>query len=157
MPVVRKIIGTRLEDAEKIISRAKVCFLALSDHHSPYIVPMNFGYHDGYFYFHSGQGGKKLEILAQNPEVAISLSLDEKLYIRHENVACSYSMLYKSVVAFGKAEFVDDPEEKRKILNIIMKQYTEKQDFTYNDPAVINVVVFKVKIREISTHIREFG
>lgn len=157
MPAVRKTISHELKDAEKIIARSQVCFLAMSDQDIPYVVPMNFGYHEGYLYLHTGPGGKKLDILARNPEVSIAFSLDEKLHVRHETVACSYSMLYKSVVAAGKVEFVESPDEKKEILNHIMRQYTEKQDFRYNDPAVNNVVVFKVKIREICTHIREFG
>ncbi|NLJ06340.1 MAG: pyridoxamine 5'-phosphate oxidase family protein, partial [Sphingobacteriales bacterium] len=80
MPAVRKTISHELKDAEKIIARSQVCFLAMSDQDIPYVVPMNFGYHEGYLYLHTGPGGKKLDILARNPEVSIAFSLDEKLH-----------------------------------------------------------------------------
>lgn len=153
MPVRKKIL-TRIEEIQEIIDNSSVCYLAMSDNNKPYVVPMNFGYQDGIFYFHGGDFGKKLAILRKNPQVSISLVSESKLHKRHEEVACSYSMLYKSVVAQGEVVFENDPHLKRKYLNIIMKQYTGKDDFEYNDPAVNNVIVFFVKVYKITAHLR---
>lgn len=153
---VRKKIITDKSEIEKIINQAKVCHLSMIDKDlTPYSIAMNFGFRDNCFYFHSGPGGKKLELLEKNPNVCISIAFDTELFVRHEEVACSYSMLYKSVVAKGKAEFVDDPAQKREQLNILMKQYTPKDDYSYNDPAINNVVLFKVVCTEITAHKRE--
>ncbi|MBC8342413.1 MAG: pyridoxamine 5'-phosphate oxidase family protein [Bacteroidetes bacterium] len=152
---VRKKIITDKSEIEKLLQQAEVCHLSMIDlDGTPYTIAMNFGFRDNCFYFHSGPGGKKLELLEKNPNVCISLAFDTELFVRHENVACSYSMLYKSVVAKGKAVFVVDPDEKREQLNIVMKQYTQKEDYKYNDPAVNNVVLFKVECTEITAHHR---
>jgi hypothetical protein len=40
--------------------------------------------------------------------------------------------------------FVDDYEEKARILNVVMRKYTGK-DFSYKAPAVNNVEIYKVE------------
>jgi len=157
MPAIKKNISFDEKVAAEIINQAKVCFLALSENGKPYNVPMNFGYEPGYFYLHTGPGGKKLEVIKQNKYASIAISIDEKLHFRNENMACSYSMLYKSVVADGEIEFIEENEEKARILNIIMKQYTRKDNYVYGQPSLDNVIVFKLKINQISSITRIFG
>lgn len=140
-----------LEEMEDIIRSCQVCFLSMVDeNHLPYVVPMNFGYEQGVIYFHGYDTGRKIDILLKHPQVCIAFSTGEKLDWQNENVACSYFMRYKSVIVEGKVHFVEDIEEKRKILNIIMKHYTGREDFTYSLPALKNVCVFYVPIEKIS-------
>ena len=54
-------------------------------------------------------------------------------------------MKYRSVLVYGRVEFVEESEEKIKALNCIMRQYTDRV-FTYSDPAVREVAVYKVII-----------
>jgi nitroimidazol reductase NimA-like FMN-containing flavoprotein (pyridoxamine 5'-phosphate oxidase superfamily) len=153
---VRKKIITEKEKLEIILKKATIAHLSMQDTDGySYTVPMNFGFQDNCFFFHSGPGGKKLALLEKNPKVSISVSFDEELFVRHDHVACSYSMLYKSVVAKGKAVFVEDAHEKTLCLNSIMRQYSERDDFSYNAPALNNVIVFKVDCEEICGHSRE--
>jgi uncharacterized protein len=128
--------------------------MAMVDNGKPYVVPMNFGYHDGVFYLHSGHTGKKMEILRKNPDVCLSLDIDSELNVRHENVACSYSMKYKSVIAHGKVEFVEDEQLKVEFMNLIMKHYCGRDDFQYSKPAISNVMIMIVKPVEICGHNR---
>ena len=140
---------------ESIIAKCEVCNMSMVDEDNlPYVVPMNFGYREGVIYFHAAKLGRKIGILQNKPEVAISFSTNHKLYNQNENVACSYGMSYQSVFAFGKVEFVEDYDEKVDALNIIMAQYTDRE-FTYNRPAVVNVAVFKVKADRFTG--KEFG
>jgi len=133
-----------LPEIEEIIRQCEACHLAMTDENNlPYLVPMNFGYRDGWIYFHGDQQGKKMELLRKNPIVSISMSTGHTLFQRHEQVACSYGMEYKSVVIRGKVELIEDYNEKLEALSIIMAQYTDK-DFTFSQPSVINVAVFKV-------------
>jgi nitroimidazol reductase NimA-like FMN-containing flavoprotein (pyridoxamine 5'-phosphate oxidase superfamily) len=112
---------------------------------SPYVVPMNFGYNNGIIYLHSSKTGKKMNILKANNNVCVGFSTDHELRWQSEQVACSYSMKYRSVLVYGRVEFVEEPEEKIKALNCIMRHYTER-DFTYSEPAVREVAVYKVII-----------
>mgnify|MGYP001001334860 CR=1 FL=1 len=57
-------------------------------------------------------------------------------------------MKYRSVIAYGKVEFIIDPVAKIDALNVIMKNYTDRK-FKYNDPAIRDVNVFKVNVEKL--------
>ncbi len=137
-------------DIDEIILKCNVCYVGMMDvDNTPYVVPFNFGYEDGVIYLHSSKKGKKIEILKKHPQVCIVFSADHLLHAQSEQVACSYSMHYRSVQAFGEIEFVDDKEEKIRILNVIMKNYSDRE-FTYNDPSVREVCTFKIVVKRFS-------
>lgn len=141
-------ITTRAEQ-EQIIGKCQFCNLAMTDPEGkPYVIPMNFGFDGEYVYFHGSAAGKKVDVLRANPNVCISFSTDHELRYVNEEVACSWSMKYRSVLIYGKAEFVTEPEEKIKCLNIVMKHYAARE-FEYNAPAVREVMVFRVKIEKM--------
>ncbi len=138
-----------------IIDKCDVCYLGMVDSdNNPYVLPFNFGYENDTIYLHSAGEGKKIDILKQNPNVCVTFSTDHKLFHRHEHVACSYGMRYRSVVAYGKVVFINDFDQKKEVLNIIMRKYTGK-NFDYNPPAVNNVAIYKIEISKIEG--RELG
>ena len=142
-------VVTLKDEIERIIASCDVCNLAMVDPEGrPYVIPMNFGYKDDVIYLHSAQKGRKIDIIRKNNRVSVSFSADHELRWQSENVACSYSMKYRSVLAHGHVEFVEDMEEKAKCLNVIMKQYTDRE-FTYNDPALRDVMVFRVVVEKM--------
>lgn len=137
------------EEIERIIASCEVCYLSMVDQdNKPYIIPMNFGYKKDCIYLHSSQTGKKIDILNNNNNVCIAFSTDHELRWQSENVACSYSMKYRSVLAYGKVEFIEDFDQKIEALNVVMAQYT-KREFEYSNPAVKDVKVFKVIIEKL--------
>jgi len=138
-----------------IINRCQWCHLAMVDAEGyPYVIPMNFGYREQVIYMHGAQHGKKIFALRQNPFVCINFSTDQVLRFRDEDVACSWSMKYRSVLVYGKAEFITDPEEKIAALNIIMAQYSHKA-FKFNPPSIHEVNVWKIKVDKMEG--RAFG
>jgi len=137
------------QEINEIIDKCDACYLGMVDEQGlPYVLPFNFGYEDGIIYLHSAQTGRKIDIIRKNPNVCVAFSTDHKLFFRHEPVACSYGMDYRSVLAYGKIVFIEDFDEKVRILNIIMRKYAGN-DFSYNPPAVNNVAIFKVEISKI--------
>jgi nitroimidazol reductase NimA-like FMN-containing flavoprotein (pyridoxamine 5'-phosphate oxidase superfamily) len=114
----------------------------------PYVIPMNFGYDGEYIYFHGSATGKKADVLRNNQSVCISFSTDHELRYVNEGVACSWSMRYRSVIAYGTAEFVDDPEDKTLCLNKVMAHYTDRP-FTFSAPSIKEVMVFKVRVEKM--------
>jgi len=132
---------------EDILSRATVCRLGLCDGGRPYVVPLCFGYKENALYFHCAMEGKKLEILRKNENVCFEVDIEHEL-IKGE-AACDWGMKYKSVIGFGKAVFVEDAESKRKALDIIMQQFSEKS-FEYPANAIENTVVIKVEIESMT-------
>ncbi len=135
---------------DEIIRKCTFCTVGMVDPEGkPYILPMNFGYADGVVYLHSAPEGKKVDILRNNNQVCINFSADLELRHQHEDMACSYSMRYRSVLLYGRVDFIDDPDEKRKILDILMRQYSNRSGFNYNDPAVRNVLVYRILAEKI--------
>jgi uncharacterized protein len=143
-----KVVTAR-EDIDKIIAHCVFCNVAMVDNNNdPYVIPMNFGYHDGFIYLHSSRIGKKIDILKINNKVCISFSTDHELRWQSEQMACSYSMKYRSVLVYGKIEFIEEPEKKIEALNCIMRHYIDKE-FAYSEPSVREVAVYKVLIDKI--------
>ncbi len=130
---------------EEIISACDVCYIGMVDEgEMPYTLPFNFGYKDGTLFIHSGPGGHKTEVLKRNPNVCVVFSTAHEMYHQSEDVACSFSMKYKSVILKGKVEFIEDIEEKVQALSVVMKQYTQRENFRYSMPALKNVNVMRI-------------
>jgi len=133
-------------ELEKIIQNCEICHIAMVDQNNmPYVLPFNFGYGNDEIFLHSAQQGKKIDILKNNPQVCVAFSGDYELRYRDVEVACSYSWKYRSVLVYGKVEFITDMDQKVDALNFIMKNYSDRS-FKYNDPAVKDVNCYKVVI-----------
>jgi nitroimidazol reductase NimA-like FMN-containing flavoprotein (pyridoxamine 5'-phosphate oxidase superfamily) len=138
---------------EAIIRKAQICHLAFSDGTIPYVIPMHFGYDNGTLYFHSGQNGKKMEILKKNPDVSFALETDVELV--QAKTACEFTARFRSVVGFGRASIVEDREEKRKALSVLMRQYSEKS-FTFRDEKLKIVAIIKVTVTEMMARVHGY-
>ncbi len=129
-----------------VIRRSQFCHLSMADiDGKPYVIPMNFGFKDDVIFLHGAQHGKKITILKQNPSVCINFTTDHVLRYQNEEVACSWSMKYRSVLCYGEVEFILDPEEKIAAFHIVMAQYT-KGEFKFNPPSIREVCVWRVKV-----------
>jgi len=136
------------QEIDEIIKKCQVCHIAMADASGiPYVIPMNFGYSNGVIYLHSARHGKKIDILKSNPNICVAFSTDHHLRYQHEDVACSYSMKYRSVLAHGRVEFVEDSEEKIRHLDIVMAQYSTRE-FKFNPPALREVCCYKVVVEK---------
>lgn len=152
---MKTLVHTDKELIEETISKCSICYVGLADTDgTPYVLPMNFGYQGGTVYLHSAPEGRCISILESNPKVCITFSTDHDLVFQHPEVACSYRMRSKSVLCWGEVQFEENFDKKTEALNIIMKQYSDK-DFSYSDPAVKNVKIWIVELDKISC--KEFG
>jgi len=150
-----RILSDRSE-MESIIRKCQVCHIAMVDPEGlPYILPFNFGYEKNIIYFHSAREGKKIRILTKNPNVCVEFSTDYMLRFQNERVGCSYTMKYRSVLAYGKVEFIEDLEQKTNLMNIVMRNYTSG-DFTYNPPSMNEVLCWIVRIEKLEGKINGY-
>lgn len=131
-------------ELEAVINEARVCRVGMSDGRLPYIVPLCFGFADDTFYFHCAAEGRKLEILAKNPEVC--LELEAGVALKPGASACDWGMAYRSVIGFGRAERVEAPEAKRRALDLIMARYAPGT-FEYPDAALKKTAILQVRVR----------
>ncbi len=128
---------------EAIIQKATVCRLGLSEGQFPYVVPMCFGYQNSVVYLHGALQGRKIDIIKQNPNVCVEFESHAEI-VKAER-PCNWSMRYQSVIGFGKAELLQDLAEKRKALNVIMRQYYDRP-FCFEDDYLKSAAVIRVEI-----------
>ncbi len=92
----------------------------------PYVIAVNYVYHEGKVYFHSKNSGHKLDNLAVNARVCFEVSRVDELVIQAN--PCKSSTRYSSVVVFGQAGLLEHPEEKAAVLNAIMASHAGGKD-----------------------------
>ena len=145
----RELQITDPDQIKEILDTARVLHLGLAVDNEPYVVPMNYGYsiEDGklVLYLHSALRGKKLDMIRANPNVFFSLECGLTPF--EGQVACQYGVAYSSVMGRGIAQLVEDVEEKKKAMSILMKTQTGK-DFTFEDRLVSIVAVIRIDVSE---------
>ncbi len=135
-------------DMESIILKSPICRLAMCEGGIPYVVPLCFGYEEGTLYFHSASVGRKLEMLRRNNKVCFEMDIDQEL-IRPRDSSSSCSMRYRSVIGYGEASFIDDPAEKRKALDVIMRHYSQAP-LAYPEDILVRTTIFKVRVESMT-------
>ena len=132
-----------------ILDRSKVLHLGLCADNMPYVVPMNYGYtmEGGKLtvYLHSAVQGKKLDMLRANPNVFFAIDCDRIPF--ESKLPCQYGMVYSSIMGTGTAQLVEDVEEKKRAMSILMKTQTGK-DFSFEDRLVSIVAVIRIDVTE---------
>ena len=130
-----------------ILDKGKVLHLGLAVDNEPYVVPMNYGYtkENGklVIYLHSAVRGKKLDMIRMNPKVFFEIDCD--LLPFESELPCQYGISYSSVMGKGTARIVEDVEEKKQAMSILMKTQTGK-DFTFEDRLVSIVAVIRIDV-----------
>ena len=134
---------TDIKEIEKILQESNVCRLAMVDGDKPYMVPMNFGYQDGHLFFHCAKQGRKIDLIQKNPNVCFEL--DQLIKFKKAKLACKWGVEYKSVIGSGRAQLLENLDEKIAALNIIMSQYSDRI-FEYPDETLEKTAVIKVQI-----------
>jgi nitroimidazol reductase NimA-like FMN-containing flavoprotein (pyridoxamine 5'-phosphate oxidase superfamily) len=140
---------TDLNEIRRILETAKVLHLGLAVDDEPYVVPMNYGhtFEDGKLtlYLHSALRGKKLDMMRRNPKVFFEIDCDHKPF--EGDLPCQYGMVYSSIMGRGKAQIVEDVEEKKQAMVHLMKTQTGK-DFSFEDRLVSIVAVIRIDVEE---------
>ena len=131
---------------EEILCRTKTCHIAMIDGDWPYIVPLNYGYrfldeNTLELYFHSAKEGKKLDVIKANSKVGFAIS-NEGEPVEAE-LPCNLGYYYFSIIGFGEAIIIEDPEEKCEILSVIVK-HQRGMDVVFTPQQAETVCVFKI-------------
>jgi uncharacterized protein len=134
-------------EIDAILREAMVCRIGLADGGEPYVVPLSFGYEDGTVYIHSAPEGKKITLLEENPRCCFEVDICDRV-IRGDK-PCSWGMLYRSVIGYGRASILTDPEEIRHGLNCIMRHYNGGIH-AFSDSDIGSVMVIRIDIRSMT-------
>ena len=135
------------EQIRQILDNGKILHLGLAVDNEPYVVPMNYGYaFEGeqlVIYLHSAVRGKKLDMIQANPRVFFQIDCDIQPF--EGKLPCQYGVSYSSVMGKGIARIVDDVEQKKQAMTILMKTQTGK-DFLFDDKLVSIVTVIRIDV-----------
>ncbi|WP_407905108.1 pyridoxamine 5'-phosphate oxidase family protein [Escherichia coli] len=135
-----------MADIINIIKTYQICRIAINDTPAPYIVPVNFGYefqdNRCTIWFHGARTGKKMRLLRKAPLVSLEMDGSHKLIKAEE--ACDYSYAYTSVIASGVAEIVQNHDEMKHGLDMIMQQVEPVRTFNYREDMLKAVCVVRI-------------
>ena len=93
--------------------------LALSgDEGYPYAVPLSYVFFDGCIYFHSASEGHKIDSIKRNGKASFCVVAEDNI------VPEKFTTYFKSVIAFGRVELIEDEKEKINALMLLAKKYS---------------------------------
>lgn len=148
---------TDINEITEILEKSKVVHVGMIDGDEPYVVPMNYGYtfEDGKLtiYLHGARRGRKIDVLKANPKVFYEMCCDITPF--EGEVACKYGITYASIMGRGMATLVEDVEEKKSALALLMKTQTGK-DFEFEDKLTTVVSIIRIDTLEFTAKKRPF-
>ncbi|MHB8776188.1 MAG: pyridoxamine 5'-phosphate oxidase family protein [Anaerolineales bacterium] len=105
------------------LKEAKVGHIASSVDDQPFLNPSTFWYDEEnhQIVFHSNISGRIRSNIEVNPKVSMEASELGKML--PSNVALEFSLQYRSVIVFGTARIVTDPDEARRLLYGLIRKY----------------------------------
>jgi nitroimidazol reductase NimA-like FMN-containing flavoprotein (pyridoxamine 5'-phosphate oxidase superfamily) len=111
-----------------VLARGEVARLAMVDADGgPYVVPISYAAlppGDGEplrILVHGAREGRKIEALRRDPRVCVEVTVDAATVPAVR--ACDVSVRYRSVIAFGRARFVEEPAARMRALAAIAARY----------------------------------
>jgi Predicted flavin-nucleotide-binding protein len=110
-----------LERIHRFLKEARTAYMGLSDGGAPYVVPLNYVWHNGAFYAHGAAEGRKMDILSRNANACFTVSEDYGT-LPHP-VPAKTDTAYMSVMGFGKVELVADLDEATEVLQQMLHKY----------------------------------
>ena len=135
-----------------LIAACACCRLGFYDEGEVYIVPLHFGYEerDGrrLFYFHGAREGRKMALIRQQPLVGFELDIHHA--ILEGDTACRYSAAFESIIGTGRVSLMEEREEKRRALRVLMRHQTGRDDWDFSDAMVDGTAVFRMDVQKLS-------
>lgn len=105
-------------EIDAFLTSQQVGVLSLTAEDYPYAVPVNYLWHNHAIYFHGLGSGRKFDLLAQSPKAGFTV------FSHHgtttDPMPCHADTSYTSVMIFGTACMVIDPEERTAALQALV-------------------------------------
>ena len=139
----------------QILDEGLVCHVGFVVDNQPFVIPTAYGRIENKLYIHGSPASRMLRNLQKGIQVCITVTLIDGLVLARS--AFHHSMNYRSVVVFGTAEVVLDPEEKLQALyafteQIIPERWQEVRQPNHNE--LSGTLVLALPIVEASAKIR---
>ena len=111
-------------ELQEILFQGKFAVISVCRNDDPYIVTLSYGFDKARkaLYFHTGPQGLKMDFLRQNANVCATI-IEDRGYKKGE---CGHE--YRSVVIFGKMKILEDLEEKKHGMEVLLGHLEENPD-----------------------------
>lgn len=133
-----------VDEAKALLRAAEVGRLALSLNDEPYVVPVTFVYFNEKIFFHCAREGKKIDYVSANAKVCFEV--DEFLDVKADDNPCNYTLTYRSVIAYGTAEFVEDVGEREEALTRLVKKYGDPVPGPFNKKTFERTLIVAINV-----------
>ena len=143
------------ETIDAILDEALICHVGFVIDGQPYVIPTGFARIDDELFIHGSSASRMLRNLSQGIDVCLTVTLIDGLVLARS--AFHHSINYRSVVILGKAELVDDAEQKYKALEAFTEHMIPGRWAEVRWPTELELKatsVLKLKIDEASAKIR---
>ena len=137
------------------LREAKVGHIASARDHQPFLNPTTFWFDEAnhQIIFHSNVAGRIRSNIENNSKVCFEASELGKML--PANVALEFSLQFRSVIIFGEARLITDPEEARRAMYGLIHKYfpamTAGKEFReITDKELKRTSVYVIKIEEWS-------
>lgn len=138
-----------------IIDEAIFCHVAFVADGSPVVIPTIHARIDDTLYFHGAPASRMLRSMKQGIEVSVAVTLLDGLVVAR--TPFHQSLNYRSVIAFGTARSVDDPDEKLAALKAVTDHVTPGRWEDSRPPTEAEVrgtLVLALRLDEASAKVR---
>jgi nitroimidazol reductase NimA-like FMN-containing flavoprotein (pyridoxamine 5'-phosphate oxidase superfamily) len=117
---------TNKETINEVLNNIEYGTLAICSQNKPYSLPINFVEINNDIYFHGSKKGRKIDILKDNQYASFSIvesySIIQSYFSSNDKLACPATQFYKSIIIDGEIKFVENYDEKVKVLSELMKK-----------------------------------
>ncbi len=138
-----------------ILDEAFICHVGFVVEGQPYVIPTGFARIGDDLYIHGSSASRMLRNIAKGIDVCVTVTLLDGLVLARS--AFHHSMNYRSVVILGKAELVEDADEKNKALEAFTEHIIPGRWAEVRWPTELELKatsVLKLPIEEASAKIR---
>jgi nitroimidazol reductase NimA-like FMN-containing flavoprotein (pyridoxamine 5'-phosphate oxidase superfamily) len=101
----------------QILDEGFVCHVGFAADGRPFVIPTGYARVGDRLFIHGSQASRMLRTLEQGIDVCVTVTLLDGLVLARS--AFNHSMNYRSVVVFGNARVIDDPDEKLEALRTL--------------------------------------
>ena len=150
------------QQVEAIIATCKIVSLAYTDAEGITIVPLNFGYvfdtesNHLTLYFHGSATGRKMDaVKAAGNALPVAFEMATDCEVVEGRTLCNWGEAFKAIVGNGTASIIDNLDEARQGLALLMKQQAGMEHVEFTDQQVRAVTVWKVEAVYLTAKVRE--
>jgi len=143
------------ETIHAIVDEALICHVGFLADASPVVIPTIHARIDDTLYFHGSPASRMLRGMKKGMEVSIAITLLDGLVVAR--TPFHQSLNYRSVIVFGEARLVDDPDEKQLALKAVTDHVTPGRWEDSRPPSekeIAGTLVLAVPLDEVSAKVR---